>query len=68
MCDSGDSEKKRYLLGPFEDPANGPTVLMCLESAIDDLRDRFADGEIGDELTYRIVEMTDAEAEALPEL
>lgn len=60
--------KKRYVLGPFEDPADGPTVLMSIGSAVDDLRSRFDEGEVGDELTYRIVEMTDEEVEALPHL
>lgn len=60
--------KKRYLLGPFEDPADGPNVLMSLENAVDDLRSRFEEGEVGDELTYRVVELTDAEVDALPEL
>ena len=68
MCDSGGNEKKRYLVGPFEDPADGPRVIMSIESAIDDLRSRFEEGEPGDELTYRLVEMTDDEIERLPEL
>ena len=68
MCDSGDGGKKRYVLGPWEDPADGPIALMSLESALDDLRSRFQEGEVGDELTYRVVELTDAEVDALPEL
>ena len=60
--------KKRYLLGPYEDPADGPRVLMCLESALDDLRSRFMEDEVGDRIMYEIIEMTDAEADALPEL
>ena len=60
-------KKKRYLLGPFEDP-DVPMALMCLETAVDDLRERFASGDVGDEMRYRIVEMTDSEVDALPEL
>jgi hypothetical protein len=41
---------------------------MCLSAALDDLKSRFEEGEIGDEMTYRIVEMTDAEVANLPEL
>lgn len=66
--DNGNERPTRYLVGPFEDPADGPKALMCLDAALDDLRSRFEEGEIGDELTYRIVEMTDAEVEKLPEL
>lgn len=64
-------QRKRYLLGPFEDPSDGPKVLMSLESAIDDLRSRFEDTDctqLGDELTYRVIELSDAEVDALPEL
>jgi hypothetical protein len=68
MCDSGDSGKKRYVFGPWEDPADGPIALMSLDAALDDLRSRFEEGEVGDELTYRLVELTDAEVEKLPEL
>jgi hypothetical protein len=69
MCDSGGGdEKRRYFFGPFEDPTCGPKALMTLESAIMDLRERFEDGEIGDELTYRLVELTDAEVEKLSDL
>lgn len=63
--------RKRYLLGPFEDPSDGPKCLMSLQNAIDDLRSRFEDTgctELGDELTYRVIELSDAEVEALPEL
>jgi len=66
--DNGNERPTRYLVGPFEDPACGPKALMCLESALDDLRSRYVEGEVGDELTYRIVEMTDAECEKLPEV
>lgn len=70
MCDSGTTNdgRKRYLLGPFEDPNDTPRVLMSLESALDDLRSWFEDGDVDDEMSYRIVELTDAEVEALPEL
>lgn len=68
MCDSGTNPKQRYLLGPFEDPADGPIALMTLAAAIDDLTSRFEDDEVGDELRYRIVELTDEEVQALPEL
>lgn len=64
-------QRKRYLLGPFEDPSDGPKCLMSLQNAIDDLRSRFEDTgctELGDELTYRVIELSDAEVEALPEL
>lgn len=60
--------KTRYFLGPWEDPNDGPHALMCLSAALDDLKSRFEEGEIGDEMTYRIVEMTDAEVANLPEL
>lgn len=63
-----DDTKRRYLLGPYEDPSDGPIALMTLESAVSDLRSRFEEGEVDDELRYRIVEMTDAEVEELPEL
>lgn len=61
-------EKQRYLLGPWEDPNDGPVALMSLDSAIDTLRSYFTEGEAGDEMTFRIVEMTEAEIDALPEL
>jgi hypothetical protein len=61
------SEKKRYILGPFEEP-DRPMALMGLQAAMDDLKSRFEEGEVGDECVYRIVEMSDAEVEALPEL
>lgn len=67
MCDSGGGDvKRRYFLGPYED--GDPTALMTLEVALEDLRTWFHDGCPGDEFAYRIVEMTDAEVEKLPEL
>lgn len=60
-------QKKRYVFGPL-DESGEPRVLMCLEAAVDELRSRFEDGEVGDDIQFRIVEMTDAEADALPEL
>ena len=69
MCDSGGGdEKRRYFVGPFEDPACGLRVLMSLELALDDLRSRFEEGEIGDVLQYKLVEMTEREIEKLPEV
>lgn len=66
--DNGNERPTRYLVGPFEDPADGPRALMCLDSALDDLASRYEEGEVDDVLQYRIVEMTDAECEKLPEL
>jgi hypothetical protein len=66
--DNGNERPTRYFIGPWEDPADGPKALMSLETALDDLKSRFEVGEVGDELTYRLVEMTDAEVEKLPEL
>lgn len=68
MCDSGGGdEKKRYLLGPFDMPDH-PQQLMTLDNAIDDLRTWFDELDPGDEVHYRLVEMTDKEVEALPDL
>ena len=61
-----DIPRTRYLLGPYDDEF--PAALMGLESAIDHLRAFFADQECGDEAHFRIIELTDAEVEAVPEL
>lgn len=66
-----DLPRKRYIVGPFEDPSEGPRALMSLETALSDLRSRFEEADDfnhGDELTYRIVYLSDAEVAALPEL
>lgn len=69
MCDSGGGdEKKRYFLGPHDDPSDTPRELMTLESAIEDLRTWFSELDPGDTVMYRLVEMTDKEVEALPGL
>jgi hypothetical protein len=60
------SEKKRYFLGPFDD--GEPMALMTLDTALDNLRTNFQECEVDDEFTYRIVEMTDEEVNALPDL
>lgn len=49
MCDSGENPKRRYFLGPYEDPDH-PCLLMTVEHAVDDLRERFASGELGDQI------------------
>jgi len=58
--------KTRYLLGPYEDER--PVALMSLESAIDHLKAFFHDHDGGDEAHFRIIELSDAEVEAIPEL
>jgi len=67
-CTDGwhETKKTRYVLGPYEDEA--PVALMSLESAIDHLKAFFADQESGDEAHFRLIELTDAEVEAVPEL
>lgn len=58
------SEKRRYLLGPYDDEA--PAALMTLNNAVDHLRAFFFDQEIGDEAHFRLIELTDEEVAALP--
>jgi hypothetical protein len=58
--------KRRYFIGPYED--GEPKQVMTLESALDNLREWFQDGDVGDEFTYRIAEFTEAEYEKLPEI
>lgn len=60
------AEKKRWLLGPYDD--EDPVALMTLDTAISHLKAFFADQEIGDECHFRLIEITDAEVAALPEL
>lgn len=58
--------KRRYFLGPYED--GDPVALMTLGTACESLRESLASGDVDDEYTFRVVELTDAEVEALPEL
>jgi hypothetical protein len=61
-------QKRRYVFGPWEDVSDGPVALMSPYVALQDLQSRIDEGEVGDEMRYRIVEMTDTEVDALPEL
>lgn len=61
-----DDTKRRYLMGPFE--GNDLRCLMTLETAIEELREFFASEDPGEVVKFKIVEMTDAEVDALPEL
>lgn len=66
MCDSGDNGKQRYFMGPYD--SGDPQQVMTLESAIEDLRTWFSELSPGEEVTYRLIELSEAEYEALPKL
>lgn len=59
--------KQRYVFGPVNEPSE-PGMLMDLDAAKAALTEYFNDCDHGDEIVFRVEDLTDEEVEALPDV